>query len=70
MSGSTHDVPDDTGRALPLRVILPKWAYSEGNGIWQRSRCMQRQQKITLGEMRSQRRPSPLIVYCSDLQCW
>ena len=25
MSGPTHDVPDDTGRALPLRVILPKW---------------------------------------------
>ena len=30
---------------------------------------MQRQQKITLGEMRSDNGPRRLIVYCSDFQC-
>ena len=30
---------------------------------------MQRQQKITLGEMRSGNGPIRLIVYCSDFQC-
>ena len=30
---------------------------------------MQRQQKITLGEMRSDNGPRRLIVYCSDFKC-
>jgi hypothetical protein len=30
---------------------------------------MQREQKITLGEMRSNGGPRRLIVYCSDFQC-
>ena len=34
-----------------------------------KSRLMQRQQKITLGEMRSTNGPTRLIVYCSDFQC-
>jgi hypothetical protein len=35
---------------------------------WQKS-GMQRQQKITLGEMRSDNGPRRLIVYCSDFKC-
>lgn len=30
---------------------------------------MKREQKITLGEMRSDGGPTRLIVYCSDFQC-
>lgn len=30
---------------------------------------MQRQQKITLGEMRSDGGPTRLIAYCSDFKC-
>jgi hypothetical protein len=30
---------------------------------------MQREQKITLGEMRSNNGPRLLIVYCSDFKC-
>jgi hypothetical protein len=54
-------------RALPPGSPA-EWLVQADFDSWQKS-GMQRQQKITLGEMRSDNGPRRLIVYCSDFKC-
>ena len=61
--------PLDMRRTLPPRVHGAGWPIQAGRDSWQNLAAMKREQKITLGEMRSNNGPRRLIVYCSDFKC-
>jgi hypothetical protein len=67
MAARRTTVPDDTRRALPLRVP-PRNGLFKLSVILGRIGRMQRAQKITLGEMRESG-PTRLIGYCGDYKC-
>ena len=63
MTGRRH-APSQTTTGSP-----PEWLIQAESDSCQNLSAMKRQQKITLGEMRSSNGPRRLIVYCSDYQC-
>jgi hypothetical protein len=59
---------DDTHRAHHHHGSPAEWLVQADFDLWQ-ILVMPREQKITLGEMRSGSGPTRLIVYCSDFKC-